>query len=70
MAGGVLICRVISFLSQRGEERTRAGAARAQEGDHPQLALCRRYRPRCAGQHALPGLLQRQKQTTEGPALR
>lgn len=43
MADGVLICCVISFLSQRGEERTRAGAARAQEGDHPQLALCRRY---------------------------
>lgn len=58
-------CAVIfSFHSQRGEERTRARAACAQEGDYPQPALCRRHRPRRTGQHALPGLLQRQKQTT------
>lgn len=70
MADSVLICVVFSLHSQRGEERTRARAAGAQEGDHPQPALCRRHRPRRTGQHALPGLLQRQKQTTERPALR
>lgn len=70
MADNIFTCAVISFHSQRGEERTRARAACAQEGDHPQPALCRRHRPRRTGQHALPGLLQRQKQTTERPALR
>lgn len=54
---------------QRGEERAWARAAGAQEGDHPQPALCRRHRPGRPGQHALPGLLQRQKQTAQRPAL-
>lgn len=54
---------------QRGEERARARAAGAQEGDHPQPALCRRHRPGRPGQHALPGLLQRQEQTAQRPAL-
>lgn len=54
---------------QRGEERARARAAGAQEGDHPHPALCRRHRPGRPGQHALPGLLQRQEQTAQRPAL-
>ncbi len=70
MLGNVFICVVISLHSQRGEERTRARAACAQKSDHPQLALCRRHRPRRTGQHALSGLLQRQKQTIERPAFR
>lgn len=66
----LLIFAVISLHSQRWKERTRARAACAQEGDHPQPSLCRRHRPWRTGQHALPGLLQRQEQTTERPALR
>lgn len=70
MAGSVFTCVVTSFRSQRGEERTWARAACAQEGDHPQPAHCRRHRPRRSGQHALPWLLQRQKQTAERSAVR
>lgn len=58
------------FCFQRREEWTRAGAARAQEGDHSQPALCRWYWPRRTGQHALPGLLQRQKQAAKRPSVR
>lgn len=65
MADNIVACPSV----QRGEERTWARAAGAQEGDHPQPAVCRRHRPGRTGQHALPGLLQRQKQTAERPAL-
>lgn len=70
MSDNVFTGVVISFHPQRGEEWTWARTACAQEGDHPQPALCRRHRSGRSGQHALPGLLQRQKQTAERPALR
>ncbi|KAL0154697.1 hypothetical protein M9458_048960, partial [Cirrhinus mrigala] len=54
----------------RRKERARTGAAGAQEGGDPQYPVSRRHRPRCPGEHALAGLLPRQEQTDEGPAIR
>lgn len=56
-------------MLQSWKERARTRAAHPQEGGHQNTRFGRRDRPRRPGEHALPGLLQRQGQTDQRSAV-
>lgn len=60
---------ILLLLLQSWKERARTRAARPQEGGHQDAGGSRGDRPRRPGEHALPGLLQRQGQAEQRPAV-
>lgn len=60
---------IVRFMLQSWKERARTRAAHPQEGGHQNTGFGRRDRPRRPGEHALPGLLQRQGQTDQRSAV-